>query len=93
MPTLTGRTSAALGAFLGLALISTPALRAQGSGMNIELHANELVSASSIGLPHFPTSHPYHGESKDSAADVGFTMGSLHFRVMTSRYETSASED
>ena len=90
---LSGRTSVAFGAVVALALIGARSARAQGSGMSLELHANENVSASSIGLPHFPTSHPYKGESKDSAADVGFTFGSVHFRVMTSRYETNASAD
>ena len=93
MHMLSGRTSVALSAVVALALLGAPAARAQGSGMGLELHANENVSASSIGLPHFPTSHPYKGESKDSAADVGFTFGKVHFRVMTSRYETNASED
>ena len=90
---LSGRTSVALGAVAALVLIGAPAARAQGSGMGLELHANENVSASTMGLPHFPTSHPYKGESKDSAADVGFTFGNVHFRVITSRYETNASAD
>jgi hypothetical protein len=95
MPThmLSGRTSVALSAVVALVLVGAPAARAQNNGMSLELHANENVSASALGLPHFPTSHPYKGESKDSAADVGFTLGSVHFRVMTSQYETNASAD
>jgi hypothetical protein len=90
---LSGRISVALSAAIAFVLIGAPVAGAQGSGMGIELHANENVSASSMGLPHFPTSHPYKGESKDSAADVGFTFGSIHFRVITTRYETNASAD
>jgi len=80
-------------ALVVVALWGAPAVRAQNNGMSLELHTNENVSASSLGLPHFPTSHSYKGESKDSAADVGFTFGSFHFRVMTSKYETNASAD
>lgn len=90
---LTVRSSLAFAAISVFALFGATAVRAQNTNMSLELHANENVSASSLGLPHFPTSHPYKGESKDSAADVGFTFGSVHFRVMTSRYETNASED
>ena len=95
MPThmLSGRTSVALSAVVALVYFGAPAIRAQGSGVGLELHANENVSASSMGLPHFPTSHAYKGESKDSAADVGFTFGNVHFRVITSKYETNASAD
>jgi hypothetical protein len=85
------RHSAALTALAALALCAAPAARAQSGGMSLELHANENVSASSIGLPHFPTSHPYQSASKDSAADVGFTFGHVHFRVMVSKYATNAS--
>jgi hypothetical protein len=90
---LTVRSSVALAALSAFALAGAPTVRAQNNGTSLELHANENVAASSIGLPHFPTSHPYKGESKDSAADVGFTFGKIHFRVMTSRYETNASAD
>lgn len=87
------RSSLALAALGIFALFDATAVRAQDKGMSLELHANENASASSLGLPHFPTSHPYKGESKDSAADVGFTFGKVHFRVITSRYETNASAD
>jgi len=80
-------------ALVVVALWGAPAVRAQNNGVHLEMHANENVSASAIGLPHFPTSHSYKGESKDSAADVGFTLGDVHFRVMTSQYETNASMD
>lgn len=87
------RPAVALAALFALALCAVPVARAQGSGLSLELHANENVSASSIGLPHFPTSHPYQSASKDSAADLGFTFGSVHFRVMASRYTTNASPE
>ncbi|MDQ2768099.1 MAG: hypothetical protein M3Y30_13195 [Gemmatimonadota bacterium] len=87
------RSSLRLSALGALTLCAATGLRAQGNGVSLELHVNENVSASSIGLPHFPTSHPYKGESKDSAADVGFTFGSVHFRVMASRYQTNASAE
>ena len=89
----TVRHSAALTALVSLAICAAPAAGAQSGGMSLELHANENVSASSIGLPHFPTSHPYQSASKDSAADVGFTFGRIHFRVMVSKYTTNASPD
>jgi hypothetical protein len=87
------RLRAALGALAVLALAGAPSLRAQEGGAGLELHVNENVSASSLGLPHFPTSHPFHGASKDSAADVGFSFGKVHFRVMASHYETYATAD
>jgi hypothetical protein len=83
----------ALVALVALAPCAAPAAGAQSGGMSLELHANENVSATSIGLPHFPTSHPYQSASKDSAADVGFTFGRIHFRVMVSKYTTNATPD
>lgn len=89
----TPRVAVALAALAALALGDVPAARAQNNGVSLELHANENVSAGTIGLPHFPTSHPYKNSSSDSAADVGFTFGRVHFRVMASKYTTNASAD
>ena len=71
-------------------LASTTA-SAQGSGMSIEAHANENVSAASMGLPEFPTAKPSRNAKSDSAADIGMSFGSFHFRVMVAKYVTYAS--
>jgi hypothetical protein len=64
---------------------------AQGSGMSIEAHANENVSAASIGLPEFPTAKPSRNAKSDSAADIGISFGTFHFRVMVAKYVTYAT--
>lgn len=65
---------------------------AQGTGGSIELHANGNVSPAAIGLPRYPGAHAYHDSSSDSAGDIGFTFGTFHFRILVSKYITSASE-
>lgn len=66
------------------------AAMAQSSG-SIELHANETVTAASIGLPDYPSARPYREPRADSAVDVGFTFGSFHFRLLAAKYISSAS--
>lgn len=58
---------------------------------SIELHANKNVTAATIGLPDFPNARPYGNSSNDSTADLGFTFGNFHFRLVASKYITSAS--
>jgi len=77
---------------LGAALMvcDGTAAMAQSSG-SIELHANEAVTAASVGLPAYPNARPYKEPKSDSAVDVGFTFGSFHFRLLAAKYITSAS--
>jgi hypothetical protein len=64
---------------------------AQGYSGGIELHANERVSAATMGLPDYPDARPFRDAKSDSAVDMGFTFGSVHFRLLMSAYVTSAS--
>jgi hypothetical protein len=66
------------------------AAMAQSSG-SIELHANESVTAASLGLPEYPNARAYREPKSDSAVDVGFTFGSFHFRLLAAKYISSAS--
>ena len=62
---------------------------AQNKDFNLELHANKHVSAKEIGLP------AYHGATlaketdDDNTADLGFTFGDTHFRIMVAKYITT----
>ncbi|MGH7620893.1 MAG: hypothetical protein ACREMU_01005, partial [Gemmatimonadaceae bacterium] len=69
---------------------AVPAL-AQSSSTELELHVKKNVTASSIGLPDYPDAHPVGESSSDSSADVGFTFGEVHFRLLVSKYITGAS--
>lgn len=66
------------------------AAMAQSTG-SIELHANEAVTAASVGLPAYPNARPSRETQSDSAVDVGFTFGSFHFRLLAAKYTSSAS--
>jgi hypothetical protein len=67
-----------------------PAL-AQSSSTVMELHVAKNVTASSMGLPDYPGARPVGEASRDSSADVGFTFGDIHFRLLISKYITGAS--
>ena len=66
---------------------------AQGTNLNIELHANENVNATSMGLPIYPNARPYKETKSDSAVDMGLSFGSFHFRLMATKYITNDSPD
>ncbi len=74
-----------------LTVCVTTAAVAPNSGLNLELHANEKVNAASMGLPDLPGARPFKDASSDSAVDMGFSFGSVHFRVLASKYVASAS--
>jgi hypothetical protein len=64
------------------------------SGFNLALHANSNVAASDIGLPDYPGAAPYKNpddKDSDSAVDLGFSFGSVHFVVKAARYNTHDS--
>ena len=80
----------AMAVFAVLALGGGTAVLAQSSG-NIEMHANPHVTAASIGLPGYPGARSFHEPSSDSTADLGFTFGDIHFRLLVAKYVTRAS--
>lgn len=86
------RTSSLVLLLVGTLLCGADASEAQSSGGGIELHANRNVSAATIGLPDYPGARRFQEPSNDSAGDVGFTFGDVHFRILISKYVTSASE-
>jgi hypothetical protein len=64
---------------------------AQSSGGSIELHANTHITAADIGLPTYPGATLYKESDNDSAVDMGFTFGDVHFKLLAANYTTSAS--
>jgi hypothetical protein len=64
---------------------------AQSSRTEIELHAGTNVNASTIGLPDFPDARARSDGGSDSTADLGLTFGDVHFRLLVSKYATTAS--
>ena len=77
---------------LAAAMVCVPmAARAQRSNISVEMHANKNVTATSLGLPDFPSAHAYTDSANDSPVDLGFTFGDVHFRVLVSKYLTAAS--
>ena len=87
---LTINSCGAMAILAAIALCGGTAALAQSSG-SIELHANQNVTAASIGLPEFPGAHSFHGAHEDSTADLGLTFGDFHFRILVSKYVTRAS--
>jgi hypothetical protein len=68
--------------------------KAQSSGFNFGVHANDKVTAADVGLPAYPGATVYKEKPDDSSsADLGFTWGDTHFRVMVASYETSDAAD
>ncbi|MGB8481043.1 MAG: hypothetical protein WCE63_19730 [Acidobacteriaceae bacterium] len=64
------------------------------SDFNLALHANTHVTAGDIGLPEYPGAAPYKNpddKDSDSAVDLGFTFGSVHFLVKAASYITHDS--
>ncbi len=64
------------------------------SDFNLALHANTHVTAADIGLPEYPGAAPYKNpddKDSDSAVDLGFTFGSVHFVVKAASYITHDS--
>jgi len=66
----------------------------KGSDFNLALHANTHVTAADIGLPEYPGAAPYKNpddKDSDSAVDLGFTFGNVHFVVKAASYITHDS--
>ena len=66
----------------------------KGSDFNLALHANTHVTAADIGLPEYPGAEPYKNpadKDSDSAVDLGFSFGSVHFTVKAASYTTPDS--
>ena len=62
---------------------------AQSSGFNLELHANKNATAAEIGLPNYPGSTLVKEADDDNTADLGFTFGDTHFRIIVAKYITT----
>ena len=63
----------------------------KNEGLNLELHANGHASAAEIGLPVYPGAKLYKdpdSKDNDSQADLGFTFGDFHMRVIAVSYVT-----
>jgi hypothetical protein len=66
------------------------------SDFNLALHANTHVTASDIGLPEYPGAAPYKNpddKDSDSAVDLGFSFGNVHFLVKAASYITHDSPE
>lgn len=66
------------------------------SGFNLALHANTHVTAADIGLPEYPGAAPYKNpddKDSDSAVDLGFSFGNVHFLVKAASYITHDSAE
>lgn len=68
----------------------------QNSGFNLALHAISNVTATDIGLPDYPGATLYknpdkNNSDKDSAVDLGFNFGNIHFTVKAAEYVTHDS--
>jgi hypothetical protein len=66
---------------------------AQNSDFKLELHANKHVSATEIGLPAYPGATLAKETDDDNTADLGFTFGDTHFRIMVAKYITADTPD
>ena len=80
-------------AVLGLAFLAMGTTAwAQDSGF--ELHAHGKITASDIGLPAYPGAQLYKdAHESDPTADLGFTFGDVHFRLLAVKYATRDSAD
>jgi hypothetical protein len=64
---------------------------AQGSGFNLDLHANSHATAKDIGLPLYPGATPWKDGDNDSAANLGFGLNSFHFGLLVAQFSTTDS--
>jgi hypothetical protein len=85
------------------ALLSTaPSALAQNAdsksenGFDLSVHANGKTTAADIGLPFYPGAVPApdnDNDSDSSAADLGFSFGDFHFKLLVVSYKTNDSPD
>lgn len=66
---------------------------AQSSDFKIELHANQHATATEIGLSAYPGATLAKETDDDNAADLGFTFGDTHFRIMVAKCVTTDTPD
>src|ERR1039457_6142650 len=79
--------------FAAVLSCSGTASYAQNSDFKLELHANKHVSATEIGLPAYPGATLAKETDDHNTADLGFTFGNTHFRIMVAKYVTADSPD
>ena len=87
------RTMSVIALFAVVAIFGGRVSVAQDSDFKLELHANKHAGAAEIGLPAFPGATLVKETDDDSTADLGFTFGDTHFRLMVAKYSTSDSLD
>lgn len=66
---------------------------AQNSNFKMELHANKHISAAEIGLPAYPGATLAKETDDDNTADLGFTFGDTHFRLVLAKYITTGTPE
>jgi hypothetical protein len=79
--------------FAAVLFLGSTAAIAQDSGFKMELHANKNARAAEIGLPAYPGATLATEKDNDNSADLGFTLGDTHFRMMIAKYVTTDSPD
>lgn len=88
--------AAALLAACSAACVAQNSDSKKDSDFNLDLHANTHVTATDIGLPEYPGATPYKNpdnKDSDSAVDLGFSFGNVHFLVKAASYVTHDSPD
>jgi hypothetical protein len=70
------------------AAIAPCVARAQDSGFNLSLHANDRSSAAAIGLPDYPgaTVKPKTNGGDSDSADLGFQWGDSNFQLKVAKF-------
>jgi len=79
---------------VGAACVAQDSNSKKDSDFNLALHANTHVTASDIGLPEYPGAVPYRNpdeKDSDSAVDLGFSFGNIHFVVKAASFSTHDS--
>jgi len=79
--------------FASVLFLGSTAAIAQNSDFKMELHANKNARAAEIGLPSYPGATLAIEKDNDNSADLGFTFGDTHFRIMIAKYATTDSPD
>ena len=79
--------------FAAVLFLGSTAAIAQNSDFKMELHANKKARAAEIGLPAYPGATLAIEKDNDNSADLGFTFGDTHFRIMIAKYVTTDSPD
>ncbi|MGC1873120.1 MAG: hypothetical protein WA700_19355 [Acidobacteriaceae bacterium] len=86
--------AAAILAALSTACVAQNSDAKKDSDFNLALHANTHVTAADIGLLEYPGAAPYknpNDKDSDSAVDLGFSFGNIHFMVKAASYVTPDS--